>query len=344
MRVQLKGLASATKRLANGKSQTYFYAWRGGPRLCGKLGDLDFIASYNAAVASRQRPASGTFRHVIEMYKNSTEFGKLAARSRSDYLQQISKIELRFGSMPITAIEDRRSRGTFKTWRDELSARSSRQADYAWSVLARILSVAKDRGLISVNHCEKGGRIYSADRAEKIWTAENIRQFCAVASKELQAALLLALWTGQRQGDLLRLSWNGYDGAHIRLRQGKTKKRVSIRVGATLKIALESAKACRALATTVLTNSRGKPWTSAGFRASWGKAFKKSGLADDLHFHDLRGTAVTRLALAECTVPQIAAITGHSLKDVEAILGTHYLGGTVELAEAAIIKLDAVYG
>jgi hypothetical protein len=31
------------------------------------------------------------------------------------------------------------------------------------------------------------------------------------------------------------------------------------------------------------------------------------------------------LALAEATVPQIATFTGHSLKDVEAILGAHYL-------------------
>ncbi len=54
--------------------------------------------------------------------------------------------------------------------------------------------------------------------------------------------------------------------------------------------------------------------------------------------------AVTRLALAGCSVPQIAAITGHSLKDVEQILDAHYLGGGVELAEAAITKLNAVYG
>lgn len=58
----------------------------------------------------------------------------------------------------------------------------------------------------------------------------------------------------------------------------------------------------------------------------------------------IRGTAATRLALAGCTVPQIAAITGHSMKDVESILEAHYLGGAVELAEAAIVKLNAVYG
>jgi integrase len=92
-------------------------------------------------------------------------------------------------------------------------------------------------------------------------------------------------------------------------------------------------------ATTILTNSRGKSWTEDGFRASWGKALRRSGITA-LHFHDLRGTAVTRLALADCTPPQIASITGHSLKDVESILDTHYLGGRIELAEIAMGKLE----
>jgi hypothetical protein len=91
---------------------------------------------------------------------------------------------------------------------------------------------------------------------------------------------------------------------------------------------------------TILRNTFGQPWTSDGFRASWGKAFDRAKRGDeDLHFHDLRGTAVTRLALAGCTVPQIAAITGHSPRDVDEILKAHYLGGQAELADQAIVKL-----
>ena len=47
------------------------------------------------------------------------------------------------------------------------------------------------------------------------------------------------------------------------------------------------------------------------------------------------------LAIAGASVPQIAAVTGHSLKDVEAILDAHYLGRDVQLAEAAMLKLEA---
>jgi hypothetical protein len=42
-----------------------------------------------------------------------------------------------------------------------------------------------------------------------------------------------------------------------------------------------------------------------------------------LTFHDLRGSALVRLALAEATVPQIATFAGHGLKDVQAILDAH---------------------
>jgi len=60
----------------------------------------------------------------------------------------------------------------------------------------------------------------------------------------------------------------------------------------------------------------------------------------DLTFHDLRGTAVTRLAVAKCTVPEIASITGHSLKEVGSILDSHYLHRDPALGESAIQKLE----
>ena len=69
---------------------------------------------------------------------------------------------------------DRRTRGVFMAWRDELAIDSGRrQADYAWSVLALILAWALDRGLVAANPCEKGGRVYRGSRADKVWTADD---------------------------------------------------------------------------------------------------------------------------------------------------------------------------
>ena len=38
--------------------------------------------------------------------------------------------------------------------------------------------------------------------------------------------------------------------------------------------------------------------------------------------------------------PWVAAMTGHPLKDVEAVLDAHYLGRDIQLAEAAVLKLE----
>lgn len=343
------GVAKTAKKLADGSRREYFYAWRGGPLLKGDDGmplqpsDPMFVVAYTEAHKARRQPQAGTMFNLIAMFKASSEFTSLADKTRKDYARYLKLIEDEFGDMPMGLLEDRRARGVFKEWRDGFAA-NPRKADYAWTILARVLSVAKDRGKIAINVCERGGRLYDSDRAEKIWSAEDIRTFCAHASAELQFALLLALWTGQRQGDLLKLSWSAYDGQTIRMRQGKTRQTVIIPVGTPLKAALDAAARRERSAVTILTTGRGgRPYTESGFRSSWGKAFERSGLSD-LHFHDLRGTAVTRLALAGCTVPEIASITGHSLRDVEAILDSHYLGGKVELAESAIMKLDSTYG
>jgi integrase len=107
------------------------------------------------------------------------------------------------------------------------------------------------------------GRLYEADRADIIWTAAHIKAFCDVASPELQFALLLALWTGQRQSDLIRLMWPAYDGSHIRLRQSKGKKRVVIPVGAPLKAALDARRPAKPEG-TILRNTFGESWTGDG--------------------------------------------------------------------------------
>ena len=194
-----------------------------------------------------------------------------------------------------------------------------------------------NRGLVATNPCERGGRLYRrGGRAEKIWTDADEVAFLERAPAHLHLALLLALWTGQRQGDLLRLPWSSYDGTHIRLRQGKTGARVVIPVGTPLKAALD---ATPKVSTIVLTSTDGKPWTSDGFRASWRKACKVAGVVG-VTFNDLRGTAVTRLAIAECTEAEIATITGHSLRGVRAILDTHYLSRDQSFGENAIRKLE----
>jgi integrase len=347
MRVRLKGIHPSPKRLADGTEKTYWYAWKSGPPLRGEPGTPEFIASYNEAVAKRRAAPEGILQSIFDKFQAADVFLErrpgtgdvgLAPRTRADYKKIIERVlEPKWGTFPVPALADRRARGIFLEWRDALARKSRRQADYAWTVLARILSWAKDRNYIDTNPCERGGRLYRASRTEKVWTADDEANFITKAPAHLHLPLTLAIWTGQRQGDLLALPWSAYDGTHIRLRQSKTGARVVIPVGAPLKTMLDKTKK---RSTVVLTNSDGQPWTPDGFRSSWGKACAKAGVVG-VTFHDLRGTAVSRLALAGCTDSEIATLTGLSLKDVHAILDAHYLNRDLALAESAIRKLES---
>src|SRR5262249_33613096 len=146
--VRLKGINSVTKKIANGTRRTYWYAWKGGPPLRGEPGTPEFIASYNEAVTRKVAPRQGVLSAIMLVYQDTDEFLGLGARTRADYVKQIKIIEKEFGDFPLSALTDRRTRGIFKEWRDRRALNSRRQADYGWTVLARILSVAMDRGLI----------------------------------------------------------------------------------------------------------------------------------------------------------------------------------------------------
>jgi integrase len=336
MRIRLKGLNSKSKKLADGSVVTYYYAWKGGPRLKGTIGSAEFIASYHEAVSAKKAPPSGVLLSLLMAYQSSAEFIALRDRTRSDYVKQIKLIELAFGDMPLAALSARGARAEFMAWRDRLAIRSHRQADYAWTVLARVLSWSKNRGLVSENPCERGGRLYRGNRAENVWSPEDEAAFYRTAPKHLHLPVILALWTGQREGDLLRLTWSAYDGQTIRLKQSKTGARVVIPVGEPLRAALDAEPR---RSPVILLNSEGKPWTPDGFRASFAKGRAKAGIVG-VTFNDLRGTAVTRLALAGSTEAEIATITGHSLRDVRSILDSNYLQRDPELGRSAIRKLE----
>lgn len=335
-RIRLKGVNSVRKRLADGMEVTYWYAWKGGPRLPGPPGSPDFLASYQAAVSQRASPPAALLGSVVRRYEESSDFLGLAPRTQRDYAKLLQMIERKFGTFPLSALSDPRSRGVFLDWRDGLARSSRRQADYAFSVLARILSWALNRGLTSANPCSKAGRVYRGTRVEKTWSTDDEAAFLRTAPLHLHLALLLALWTGQRQGDLLALPWSAYDGSTIRIQQSKTGARVAIPVGLPLRTALDNA---RRRSPVILTNASGLPWTPDGFRSSWRKACAAAGVTG-LTFHDLRGTAVTRLALVGATEAEIATFTGHSLRDVRSILDAHYLNRDPALAQSAVRKLE----
>jgi hypothetical protein len=337
MRVRLAGINSVHKRLADGTFKTFWYAWKSGPPLRGEPGSPEFIASYNAAAATKKVAPSDTMLSILQGYQASEAFRGCAERRRADYVKKIKIIEKKFADFPLAALTDRRSRGLFMAWRDELALRSRRQADYAWTVLARVLSWAEDRGLVAANPCARGAD-YIGDPGPTGYGRQTMRR-TSWPRHRLTCTCLLCSRFGPDSVKAIsfRLTWKAYDGKHIRLKQSKTGARVVIPVGAPLKAMLD----CTARRSPMmLVNLDGQPWSPDGFRVSWRKACAKAGVVG-VTYHDLRGTAVTRLAIAGSTDAEIATLTGHSLKDVHAILDAHYLNRDPALAESAVRKLES---
>jgi integrase len=333
---KIRGVNKVRKRLADGSVRFYHYHRATGRALKGEPGSVEFLADYVAAEESMRNRHAGVLNRLIRDYTLSPEFGKLADSTRKEYQRMLTKVEAKFGDLPIAALDDARVRQDFMSWRGTVAKESGdREADNRLSVISSMLTWAKENGHILHNHVAGFRRLHKTDRSELIWLPEHIGAFLKVAPLELQRALILALHTGQRQADLLSLSWNNYDGSFISLRQGKTKRRVQIPCTTTLKRMLDGLDRDTNL---VLTTKTKLPWKARYFKAQWEAATKAAGITD-LHFHDLRGTAITMLAEAGCSTPQIAAITGHSLKTVTTILD-RYLARTRTLAEEAIALFE----
>jgi site-specific recombinase XerD len=254
----------------------------------------------------------------------------------------LTKAEEEFGDLPALALNDPRVRKDFLDWREKVAKSSGRrEADHRLSAISAMLTWAVDRGHVTSNHIRGFRRLYHGDRAERIWLPDHIGAFMKVASLEMQRALIIALHTGQRQADILKLPWSGYDGQTITLRQGKASRKgvraspISIKGTAALRKMLDELPRNSPI---ILTTKTGRPFKKRYFASQWKSATEAAEITD-LHFNDLRGTAVTLLSEAGNTVQQVASVTGHSLKTVTIIL-EKYLARTRGLSDAAIMNFE----
>lgn len=351
MRIRLKGVYCNRKRLADGTVKE-FWTLRGvGPlkplpgdeRADFRPGSTAFMRSYQTLIAA---PAiartTGTLQYLIDGYQHGSGWKGLADRTRSDYVKAIIRIEKKWAHYPLDVIEDPKIRSRFLAWRDEMAVASPRQADAVFGVLRIILEWGRDRGLISLNHATRPKKVYRADRSSKLWLPEHIAAIRGRAGPEVELAFELALATGQRKGDLLKLEWSNYvddprrfGRKRLQLVQGKRKRKVDMPVPLVLQELLDTAPRT----TNTILQRNGKPWGSVNFDHHWRKAILAAGL-DGLHFHDLRGTACTLLAEAGATHAEIAAMMGWTVTTVHRMIET-YAAMTASLSDAAVEKLEA---
>jgi integrase len=120
----------------------------------------------------------------------------------------------------------------------------------------------------------------------------------------VKPAVQLALETAMRRGELLSLQWQDIDVAKRVAHLHVTKN------GCTRDVPL-SLKACEVLAGLPRSiDGSVFPVTTEAFKQAFSRACLNAKIAD-LHFHDLRHEATSRLAQRLPNVIELAAVTGH---------------------------------
>ena len=272
VKVDLKGVAKVTA-----KGRIYYYAWRGGPRLRGRPGTPEFMASYNEAVESRRGPDSGRFKSLVVLYRASPDYRKLAESTRKNWSPWLDRIADHFGELR-TAQFDRleKIRPIIRRWRNHW-ADKPRTADYGMQVLSRVLSYAVDPlGKLASNPCEGIKQLYSGDRSEIIWIEADIIALKKTCSADIAHAVDLASHTGLQLSDLLRLSWSHVGEDAITLSTGKSRGRREAIIPLYDELQNVLARIPKH-STTILTNSKRRPWTADGFGSSFNTEKKQAG-------------------------------------------------------------------
>ncbi len=193
--------------------------------------------------------------------------------------------------------------------RNEIAAASTTGADIAMSLISALWEFATEQLGIELDADPTHGvkRVHKVEHEHEPWPPELIDRFLREARPSLRWAVKLALYTGQRRSDLVKMKWSQFDGEFIEVRQQKTGALLSVPCHKALRTELENMPR---VADTILVGERGAPLTGSSLSVMVRKALREMGV-NGYSIHGLRKIAAVALADAGCDAFEIAAITGH---------------------------------
>lgn len=367
------------KLVRNPYGRVFAYYSRGGarfplpppPQRDGDLPDEAFLTAYRqrhaafqaAEAAAAERATAlvpGSFAALLATYRASPEWSQLKPSTRADYEKAMAPIEDRLGPQLVARFERKHVRmlrdlyarkpKLAKNGQPELDRAGQpvliltpRRANKVVTVLSILLSYAVDPlGWRPDNPALRAKKLRT-EGGYRAWSEAEVAQLLAHAP-DLRTAVLLALGTGQRSGDLVRMTWRDYDGTAIAAVPEKTRTTSGITLWVPchpdVAAELDRAKSARPStpfpAATILVRPDGQPWDVLQFQTAMSKAIRAAGLRGVV-LHGLRATSATWLAEAGCTDSELQAIFGWTSTRMAA----HYRRGADRKlqASAAIEKL-----
>ncbi|MCB1884623.1 MAG: tyrosine-type recombinase/integrase [Geminicoccaceae bacterium] len=259
------------------------------------------------------------FDGLCVAYLESRAFRRLAPRTKRDYQKLLFDLKdpAHFGGAALAEVTPQ----AVEAFRDMLERRGSGLAgiDYRLKVLRLLFAWATKQGRWSGAN-PAAGRIEPAYRPRRqVWSREGVRAAFALPHPSGLAAHL-ALFTLQRQGDILAMRWDHVRDGAIRVVQGKSNALLFLPIHPHLEAALGASPQ---RGDWLLTAGGGGPYTPDGFRALWRR--HKAGIKDarDCTFHDLRRTATSWLTGAGLGDDEVRLWTGHQRRGGDRVLDVY---------------------
>jgi integrase len=328
-----KGVRAVRKTRADGTVAVYYYDRATNTRLPDPTDPKFRKALADAKTSYRVgRYPLGTVGAVITAYRSSPEWRAKKPQTQRFNLTQMRPLEELY-QLEFSTIKRAHIIGI----RNAIAATRGPAAANAFASITRALfSWARDTGLIEHSPLDRMKSIPGGHWPA--WTERHYEQALEHFPEYLRRVVILARYTGQRRGDLIRMSWSQYDGQTIRVRQQKTGADLVIPLHPILKAELDDWKR-DATSIRILTTERGRVWDNEYLSEKMGDWCKQLGMPG-LNVHGLRKLAAASLAQAGCQAKEIMAITGHRTLAMVALYTES--ADQEQLANAAIFKLRNV--
>ncbi|MFW6681700.1 tyrosine-type recombinase/integrase [Komagataeibacter intermedius] len=275
---------------------------------------------------------------LLSAYRKSSEFSHLKERTQNNYLTSIRKIET-IGRIPVEGLRRRH----ILELRDTVARETGNgSANNMIVVLSSILGWGVDRDWLPFNVAYRVKKLPIGSYIA--WSESQVETALTCFSEPLRRAVLLAAYTGQRRGDLIKMRWDHWSGRQLYVNQEKKRagaKDIEVYIPIHPRLAAEMLEWKKDGCDYILENC-GEKWVGVNLSKRIALQVRKFGLPAGLNMHGLRKYAAAMLAEAGCTSHQIASITGHStLEMVE-----HYTKSARQkvLAREAMDKLQDNFG
>jgi integrase len=306
----------------------------------GAFGGPEFAANYRAAIEGKPVEPKvipgkrGTIDALARAYLRSGEFAGLAPETKRKRRAMVENFVAKYGKLPVAGLR----RDHIKTIMEGV-AHTPGVARNLLTMLRVLMALAIEDGLRDDDPTANIKRPKLSTDGWHTWTEVEIGKYEAQHSIGTKArlAFALAIYTGQRAADLVRMGKQHIRDGMISVAQQKTGTRLWVPIHSDLKAVIDSVPSEHLM---FLVSETGRPFSSAlTFSHAVNRWVKEAGL-NGCPLHGLRKACCRRLAEAGCSTQEIMAISGHkSLSEIERYTKA---ADQKHMAERAIARTDSV--